>query len=55
MITCEECGALVDPDEEMLQRHSDWHDELVKVSDFQKGCVANPKRTQLNEIIIQDC
>jgi len=46
MITCDTCGCLVDP--EMLQEHSDWHDELVKRSDLPScGSVANPDRVRV--------
>jgi hypothetical protein len=48
MITCEECGCLVDPSEEMLQRHSDWHDELVTKEDLTSSALANRHRTKLN-------
>lgn len=54
MLTCEECGCLVDPD--MTETHQNWHDSLVKIT---KDSVANPKRTQINEpwpgIFAQDC
>jgi hypothetical protein len=53
MLTCETCGCLVDP--EMTEIHQNWHEDLVKKSDLNKGCVANPRRTKLDEIIAQDC
>lgn len=52
VLTCEECGCLVDP--EMTETHQDWHESLVKIAS-----VANPNRTQINEpwpgIFVQDC
>jgi transcription initiation factor TFIIIB Brf1 subunit/transcription initiation factor TFIIB len=46
MNICEACGCVVA--EDMLQEHSDWHDELVTKSELAAGSVANPKRTRLD-------
>lgn len=54
MITCEECGCLVDPDPEMLQKHSDWHDDLVTKSELNRTSVCNPNRVTW-ETRVQDC
>lgn len=52
MITCEECGCLVDPAEEMLQKHSDWHDKVLVV---ETKPVANPQRTKWSDLNTLDC
>lgn len=49
MLTCEECGCLVDPD--ATETHLNWHKDLVKIN---KGPVANPKRTKLTDINVLD-
>jgi hypothetical protein len=54
MITCEECGCLVDPSEEMLQRHTDWHTKLVSTDDLTHSALANRNRAKYNTIV-QDC
>lgn len=53
MLTCEECGCLVDP--ESTKIHEDWHEDLVSKKDLTYSALANPRRTKLDEIIIQDC
>ena len=55
MMTCEECGSLVDPDEAMLQKHADWHEEVITKKDLTYSALANPNRTRLDNIIAQDC
>lgn len=55
MVTCEECGALVDSSTEMLQRHSDWHDELVTIKTLAKEPLANPDRAKWGEFFVKDC
>lgn len=50
MLTCDECGCLVDPDATEL--HQDWHEKLVTVptSPFAEGGpVANPNRVRVDE------
>lgn len=50
MLTCEDCGCLVDP--ELVDKHQDFHDKLVSKDDLTHSAVANPKRTKLlNEIV----
>lgn len=47
MLTCEECGCLVDP--EATEIHQNWHETLVKID---KGSVANPRRIKLDDLKI---
>lgn len=50
MLTCEECGCLVDP--EAVQVHQDWHEKLVSKDELTHSALANPDRTKLvNDII----
>jgi hypothetical protein len=53
VLTCEDCGCLVDP--EATEIHQDWHDKLAMKSDLPLNSLANPRRTQVNEITVQDC
>lgn len=55
MMTCEECGCLVDPSEEMLQRHTDWHAELLTTKSLAKTPLANPDRAKWGEFFVKDC
>lgn len=45
MLTCEDCGCLVDP--ELTDRHQEFHDSLVKIN---HGPVANPNRTKWGDL-----
>jgi hypothetical protein len=50
MLTCEECGGLVDP--EATDIHLNWHKDLVKKDELSHSAKANPNRTRvLNKII----
>lgn len=56
MMTCEECGSLVDPSDEMLKRHADWHEKLVTKDDLTHSALADPRRSRLlGDISILDC
>ena len=52
MLTCEECGCLVDPD--LTERHQDFHTDLVTKSEPNRTALANPNRTTW-ETRVQDC
>lgn len=57
MLVCDTCGCLVE--EEMLERHKDWHADLLMLSSLPKyeGPVANPGRHKVDEngFSYQDC
>jgi transcription initiation factor TFIIIB Brf1 subunit/transcription initiation factor TFIIB len=46
MLTCEECGCLVDP--EATDVHADWHEKLVKKNELTSSALANRHRTKLD-------
>jgi hypothetical protein len=52
MLTCEECGCLVDP--ELTEKHQDFHEDLVTKSGLNRAALANPNRTTW-ESHVQDC
>lgn len=52
MLTCEECGALVDP--EATKLHQEWHEKLVTASKSpapKNGSITNPNRIHISEIV----
>lgn len=50
MLTCEECGCLVDP--EATEIHENFHADLVRRSELTSSALANRNRTKFN---ILDC
>lgn len=53
MLTCEECGCLVDP--EATEIHETFHANLVSKDDLTSSALANRGRTKLSDINILDC